>query len=741
MLKRNKLLFLILLFAIALRFIGIYPGFSQYHPDEGMSYGQGITMLRQNSLDVHGYALPLSYPSLIPIINAVLFKVLFIPVAWLKFIATHVPQLADGLIRFPLNKDEYGRIFQLEILGEREINVMTWGRLIAAAFGVGVVFMSYLVSKKMFGKIAGLTIGVLVAVNYRQVLNSHLDLPDIYNAFFLLLSIYFSLNLLAEKSRRNYLLAGIFVGLSLTTKFHTYAVYPFLVVHLLLAAKYLYGNKDFSFREVLKEIVSSNVFLAGMIALLIVLVVNPYHLIRIEETIATLDYVAKKYAVGRNEFSPYTLWYLYTIGIGRTTSVLVVVGGLFSLIKKPKYALILLSAIIPFFYVVTYKTIGSFYTRNFVTITPLLLIFAGFVVSQIWESKKLIFRILFVVLFGLAVFENLANSVVVASEYRKPWNYQVTTDWLFKNIKPGTKVAAHPFDPPTGSPEIIKTEFTVNGAYSLQEHQENGAEYALVNLDWAGDQFYFWMTQGVKDWTGGWAGKPLNIMRNTYSGLAVEQFFRYQVFSVTKPSQAPDSNLVLAKLIPWPKVNYKVVDKFNFDSDSQNWRVLGNFSKSVISEIYNSDKQALVLTDKGNRYGTTRLASAAIKIEPKHLYKVTADLAINKQLIPLERDGFLRIDFYETQNDLENVGITSSVSSRVYGNLGWMSKQIIDRAPDTANYMVVSVGVGNPQLEVSVDNVVIEESIEIQENLLDSAPFIKKQIDLDLLYPNSHGNL
>src|SRR3989339_1287064 len=76
----NKMLLAILVLALALRFVGVYPGYHPYHSDEGMSYSSAIEMIRNLNLDPGRY----DYPSLVPIIHSILYVVLFIPLFIVK---------------------------------------------------------------------------------------------------------------------------------------------------------------------------------------------------------------------------------------------------------------------------------------------------------------------------------------------------------------------------------------------------------------------------------------------------------------------------------------------------------------------------------------------------------------------------------------------------------------------------------------------------------------------------------
>ncbi|TSC63489.1 MAG: Glycosyl transferase family protein, partial [Microgenomates group bacterium Gr01-1014_93] len=210
LIKNNKLLVLILLIAALLRIGAVYPGFNQYHTDEPAIWGSALNMIRHSTLDPGRY----DYPATTMLINAFFYKFLFIPLGWIWYYLTHFWDLFDGVIKiFPTEK-EMNRVFTLYIIGERGVNAIFWARYVTAFFGVGTVFLTYLLSKKMFSERVGLLAALFLTFNYRNVMNSHLSLPDIYNAFFLLLALIACWNLMQKPSRLAYLLAGIFCGLA-----------------------------------------------------------------------------------------------------------------------------------------------------------------------------------------------------------------------------------------------------------------------------------------------------------------------------------------------------------------------------------------------------------------------------------------------------------------------------------------------------------------------------------------------
>lgn len=749
--RGNKTLFLILFIASVVRIIGVNPGYNQYHSDQGITYSAATSMIKNGNLDPLRY----DYPGLVPLINYIFFQVFFIPVSWLKYYITHIPEIIDGIIHIPIAPLEVKRVFQIYILGEREIYAIFWSRYVTALFGIANILLIYLLSKKLFSKLGeqskniGLIAAFLLAFNYKHVINSHLGLPDIYNAFFLLLSLLLSVNLIEKPTRRNYLLAAISVGLSFSTKYQVFAMFPFVLAHLFIS---LEKNK-INFKKLFNPTFILSLFLVP----LVFVITNPYFFIHLTQALKAITDVSQKYGMGTNRLNMYPLWYMYHIDYGPVEILTIFLGIAIAFKKFFKVSLMLLSVIVPFGFIFLYYSGGGFYVRNFITITPFLLIYAAFFLwtiaaflyKQNWLRKYFKSQVLVLVFMIFLIFVVWIpgnNAIISSYGYTKPWGYDVLRDWSDDNLPKSAVVAAHPFEVSKGAIKNKRTEFELSGSYSLAEHKENGATHALINLDWAGNSFYFWMNFGVADLDRYW-NKPYDLMRNTYHGVASEELFRYQIFSVTKPWQSPDSAIILAKIPSWPDVKTTPLKSYAFDLDRQGWvtygsRVGDSSYYSYSPESGHGKNGSLVSFAQGASNAGERITSPSIEVRGGYLYKISGYVKTDKKLLVSQRDGFLRIDFYQDNANLQKVGLISSVSSRVYDSTDWVKKEIIERAPDNAKFMTISFGVYQPTRTLAwVDDIDILESIDRVEDITLSKPYIKKEIDLDLLYPNSHGNL
>ncbi len=677
---KRVILILILILAFALRVIGINPGYPPYHSDEGISYSAAVEMIKNNNFDPLRY----DYPAVVPLTNYFFFKTVFIPLSWGRFYVANAGKILEGLIKIPLDGNTYKRVFQLEILGEREVNALIWGRAVTAFFGTGIVALTYLVAKKVFDENTALLCSLLVAVNYRQVLNSHLGLPDIYNAFFLLLAFLWCLNLIDNPSRRNYLFASITAGLSFATKYQFFAFFP-----LFLSQIYLVTTKK-KWRFAL---------LIPLVIILVFLVINPYLFIKIEETVEWLTSVSGKYRVGANKVDLFALSYLYHFGLGKITSVLVIAGLVVAFIKNKNKFVLLLSVILSFFYVTVYYTGGGFYTRNFVTITPFLLVLAGCTLSIFFtnsKKNKYLIITLGILLTTCVVWENFENAIVVPIEYSSEWNYKVLEKGEIANLPAGSKVAAHS-SVPLVVDKVIRLPYDFDPAFSVDEFAESGADYAIANLDWATGDFYWWMT------TDGYWQKPIEKLERSYAAMALRELSQFSVFSAINLWQAPESGFIVAKI---PK--YKVVKKkefIEFKKLKNDWR------------------------------------SDSINIQDWKGFYIDFDIKVESG-DGKTRDGFVYVKFYknsiDAKNDTNVIGLRLSDRQQIFNKN--IKNELIGKIPEDAKYAVIGA------------DLYIKESNKLEINLL---KFYKADIDINLngikiekinlddniLFPNSHGYL
>lgn len=673
----------IFLLAVFLRFIGTNPGFPPIHEDEGITHSQGIAMILEHSLDPkYGYGLPYNYPIIVPLINAISYLLFFIPLWVLGYLLFHFTDIVSLVLNGHFT--QLGGIFEQNILGLGRLNVVFWGRYVTALFGVGVVWMSFLVGKKLFrSNFIGLVASLFVAINYRQVLNSHFGLPDIYNAFFLLVALYRIIKLWEKSVAKNYLLTGISIALYFSTKFQFFALPPLLFVLIFLSLRK--GSLD----QRIKIFFQKNFFLMIIVMILTALILNVFHIINWRETLEQVGYSVLKYRYGRLQIDFYSISYLYHIGLGPIMSWSLVIGVVLGLIFRSKETLFLLAAAIPFLVMMVYFTGGGFYTRNFITIIPILLIFSALGVFNIWTfiqsySKKGGVVVCIFILSLLSI-ESLNNSFVVPLEYFQQWNYKLTQQWLGQNLNQGSIVVAHARFPLSKKVNLMEAKKADD--YFLAEMQDKGVNFAIINLNSFQDNFFWWMLGDSKETLKFWQ-KPTIILNNTPLAKMILELKKYVVFEALNPWQAPDENFLVVKVPSTKEFKLgKIIYQNNFD-DNNDWMAvndgfgdLSNFSWD--NNVGSNHQGSLKISPSGKGKYSQRFTSKTVPIKSDYLYKIKGSILSSGMNGSVERDGFMGVDFLSEEKKILDV----TLSGRGISVGNWEQKEIVALAPDDAKFL------------------------------------------------------
>lgn len=728
---KKMILPVILILAFFWRFIGIYPGYPM-HPDEGMSYSQGLAMLTEKTLDAHGYAYTYAYPNVVPIVNAFFFKFIFIPLTWVWFFLNRFTQLVDGVLQIIPSSIERERIFQTFILGKGGINPLYWGRMVATLFGFGSVVLTYFLGKKMFGIRIALIWTFLMAANWRMVLGSHINLPDIYNVFFLLLSIIFSLRIIENQNVKNYLLAGIFVGISFSVKFQFFAF-------VFLALCYLYVV----FKQRKPNI--RLLVISGFSVILTVLIINPYHLIHWESTLEQMTYVASKYGVGKKVLYIYPVAYLYHWGIGVFAVWISLLGIIHEIFRKKYFLTVLfLSPIVFGLYLFAYYSGGGFYTRNLLTLIPFILLFSAIGISFLIDlagrviKNRYILGIVAVVFIVYGYFDQVKASTYVSYFYTKPWNTEVVGDWLRKNISADTKVAAHG-NVPLSIEDKNRLPFEEGISFSVDEFNKSGADWAIANFAWATNGFYWWMSGIPREYMFNYFNKPVDLLEYTYPAIALRELSESMVYWVGKPWQAPDVNFIVAKIPKYISSRGSEVASYNFEKGEEGWRKSGK--AWAREDNLEWTKEGLQLEAKPVLVPSTRWESPAVEVGGWNGFNAEYR-ASSISDSGGKKGAYIFASFYETKADAEKSvnRVAVRLSERKNANSKWEIKRLVGLVPERAKYMTISFSSYDYVQTQSKLNWlrVYKSEVRVDYGGVDIKPF---KLNADDIFPNSHGGL
>lgn len=194
---------LILLIAVALRLNNIAFGLpSLWDPDEPIFMLIPINMLTDRTLDPGWFGHPGSTTIyLIGLIDAA--------VAGLGVATGRYPDLAS----FARAAFEDPSLLFIPV------------RVVMAFIGVGTVWLTYLVGRRLRGTAAGLIAALLLAINALHIAWSQVIRTDINASLFMLACILFSMRAYAQGRLRDFALAGVFAGLATVTKWPAITVF------------------------------------------------------------------------------------------------------------------------------------------------------------------------------------------------------------------------------------------------------------------------------------------------------------------------------------------------------------------------------------------------------------------------------------------------------------------------------------------------------------------------------------
>jgi len=202
--KNMLILYLILVAAVLVRIIGLdwyLP--STYEIDEHYTVRIALGFLKTGNLNPGSFM----WPSLYFYIQAIGYGFYYL---W-RVLAESIQSLS----------------------GLTQTEIFSVGRFTTALYGIGTVLFVYVVGQRMYSKKIGLISSLFLAFTLLHVRYSRLIRPDVPMVFFIILSFLCTYLMYERGKTRYYVLAGIFAGLSIATKYGgVILVVPIFLAHL-----------------------------------------------------------------------------------------------------------------------------------------------------------------------------------------------------------------------------------------------------------------------------------------------------------------------------------------------------------------------------------------------------------------------------------------------------------------------------------------------------------------------------
>ncbi|MFN3705033.1 MAG: ArnT family glycosyltransferase [Thermoflexales bacterium] len=363
--------------------------------------------------------------------------------------------------------------------------VVLLGRIVTICFGVGTVGMVYLIGRQLTGATRmGLLAAWFVAISPANVWHSRLITPDTFVTFFASASLLTSILVYQQGKTWQYVLAGLFVGFTASSKYNgALVLLPLLLAHFLR-----FGRTAFK---------QPKLYLALLLCGVGFVATTPYALLDSAKFLADLSYEARHYSTGHAGMEGNTLrWYLtHMWETGKWLYLLAACGILCGFVVRPKETL-LLSA----FPVAYFAFINSFVVRNdrtFLPLTPFLFLLAAWflIVLLDWLEKSPLqalrrsyWAALIILTVALSAFP-ISKTVADTRRLLTVDSRATARIWIDSNLPPGSKIAIESY-----APFINPSKFEVHVFGRMTEHPpewyiEQGFDYLIFSQGMYG-RFY-----------------------------------------------------------------------------------------------------------------------------------------------------------------------------------------------------------------------------------------------------------
>ena len=265
-------------------------------------------------------------------------------------------------------------------------------RAFGTAAGVGCIWMTWMVGKRVFSNVVGQIAAVFLAVNLtvlRWSVESHPDLPQL---FFLVAGLYFAVRASQEATVRNALIAAVFAGFAFGTKYSGLFLIPVIALAVLLA-----GSTQGRWLDRFKDRFRWTAWiLVPVVFFAIIAATNPYALLHFQEFRESLMAEQEILSFGhsfRADPSGF-LWVQNLLGLAGTIHVVAAIGFLLWTIRVsvgakeiPRETVVVVAWVVIFVGYLMFE-IHLRRARHLLPILPFVLLLAGACYQTVWGTIR-----------------------------------------------------------------------------------------------------------------------------------------------------------------------------------------------------------------------------------------------------------------------------------------------------------------------------------------------------------------
>lgn len=324
------------------------------------------------------------------------------------------------------------------------------GRSLSLIVDVGCIVLLYLLGRQIArSPLLGLFAGLMYAVSFFPIQNTHFFIVDTFLNFFILASLSLLIQYLQKPNLRNLTYVAVAVAGAVTTKFTSILLIPFVLLSIVIHSWIREKGKS-----LIPSIRTASIFIA--LVTLFSFFCMPY---------AFLDWrsyihdISQQLQLNNNPYAfPYTLQYvgslpyLYQLqqiafwGLGPIISALSIVGVLFMFsnrIVRSSTAIVILFAFYGMYFIVIGHSSVKF-MRYMLPLYPLFALFGGYTLNEIYRHSRQTRwkQYALILLLGLAFLWTTAFNALYLSTHTRIQ----ATQWILQMIPAGSTIAVEHWD-------------------------------------------------------------------------------------------------------------------------------------------------------------------------------------------------------------------------------------------------------------------------------------------------------
>lgn len=263
------------------------------------------------------------------------------------------------------------------------------GRTLITLLGLLTVWATYDAGRRIGGRAAGAVAALALSVSAFHIEKSQVVEVDVPLTAFVMLSFAAMVRLMDAPTRRNYILAGLFMGLATSAK------YTGALLILPLLAAYLLSRRSVASPAKRARVPSGhplgNLVLALLTMIVVFVATSPF--VIIDATTFWQHFSTEREHMRLGHFGlsdkPTWLFYLGEIGshqLGWPFAVLCVFGMAYAAVRRRRWALVFFAFIVP--YAIAISTWSMRADRYALPVLPMLFLFAATLMADIWRHSR-----------------------------------------------------------------------------------------------------------------------------------------------------------------------------------------------------------------------------------------------------------------------------------------------------------------------------------------------------------------